>query len=81
LRFDTLKLAKSLERAGLTREQAEIIVDALRESQTDQTAVKSEFAVLTAATLEAEIDRFRTELKWWIVGTAIAAQVISHLWR
>ena len=32
LDFDTLKLARGLERAGLTREQAEVIVEELQPS-------------------------------------------------
>jgi hypothetical protein len=75
LNFDTLKLAKGLERAGLSREQAGVIVDALRESQTDRRAVESDLP-LTFARLETKLDQFCNELKWWIAGTAVAVEVI-----
>jgi hypothetical protein len=40
LDFDTLKLARGLERAGLTREQAEIIAEELRPSYAGVDIVK-----------------------------------------
>ena len=40
LDFDTLKLARGLERAGLTREQAEVIVEELQPSYANLDTLK-----------------------------------------
>jgi hypothetical protein len=40
LDFDTLKLARGLERAGLTREQAEVIVEDLQPSYANLDTLK-----------------------------------------
>jgi hypothetical protein len=80
--IDTLKLAKGLERAGMTAGQSESIAVALQDAQSDY---------LTKADLESALSKLKAELTKeigeakfqmiWGLAIVVGVQVISHFWH
>jgi hypothetical protein len=64
--IDALKLAKRLEQANLSRAQAEAIAQTLQEAA----VAKQELAV-TVAELRNGLNKLRTEIRNWIVSSAL----------
>jgi hypothetical protein len=70
--IDTLKLAKGLQEAGMSREQAESVAEALRDAQTDY---------VTRADLNLALAKLEARLVWWIVGTIVIATAVSIFFK
>jgi len=79
--FDTLKLARRLESAGFTREQADGAAEALADSLSTELATKSDLAELRA-TLEGDLAKLGADLRTeisslgrstaqWIIGAVL----------
>ena len=83
--FDTLKLARRLETAGFTRDQANGAAEALADSFSTEIATKSDLAELRAAldgrssTIEASIAKLGAELRTEIASlrSSTAQWIIS----
>lgn len=71
--FDTLKLAKRLESAGFTREQASGAAEALAEGLTGDLATKADLAAVRAeiASLKSEVASLKSELRGEIAALRI----------
>ena len=64
--FDTLAVARRLTDAGIDRDHADALADAIREAAEHGDHVTPEF-------LRAELSALETRLIKWMVGTVIAA--------
>jgi hypothetical protein len=89
--IDTLKLAKRLQRANLSAEQAEIIAEALAEAQADCATKSGAVADFRAeisqavadwcAEIRADFAKTKNELIPWIVGSVAIGVLINHFWK
>lgn len=81
--IDTLKLSKGLAKAGFSTEQAEQVAEALNEAQTDYVTKKD--LQIALSQLEAKlvmlIDSAKHQTIYWIVGTVVVGQILSHVWK
>ena len=75
--IDTLKLAKGLQEAGMSREQAEGIAEALREAQSDYVTKADLDLALTKleARLDIALSKLETRLIYWVVGKSSSPQL------
>jgi len=76
--FDTLKFVETLERAGVTREQASAIASAVRDSHDSaDVATKGDLRELELR-VRGEIAEVRSELKQhrWMLGTVLGGIVV-----
>ena len=70
--FDTLKFAKTLEKAGLPAAQAEAIAEAFRDATGEELVTKSY--------LDARIEAAKNDLIKWVAGMLLAqAALIAAL--
>ena len=69
--FDTLKLARALEATGLTKEAADAIVAAIKESQ-EKFVTKDEIDLIEAKFAKSIAETARTQTVW-IAGLIFAA--------
>jgi len=79
--FDTLKFVETLERAGVTREQASAIASAVRDSHDSaDVATKGDLRELELR-VRGEIAEVRSELKQhrWMLGTVLGGIVVLIL--
>lgn len=86
--FDTLKLARRLQSAGFSREQADGTAEALAETLVGEIATKSDLAELRVelrsdiaelkAELKGDIANLRTDMAKWIIS-AVFVNILSLL--
>ena len=69
--FDTLKLAKKLEAAGLSTPQAEAIADAFRDATSDQ-LVTRDYLDARLEGIKSSIEAAKGDLIKWVAGLLIA---------
>lgn len=81
LRIDTLKFAKRLTDAGLTREAAEAIVEGLNEADLSELAAKSDIGEVKTAISEvkAAISDLRADIygRLWVMGAGIVGLTVA----
>jgi len=80
--IDTLKLSKSLQRAGMSEAQAEVMTEALKDAETDY-VTKADLALAINGlemrlTKLVEDTRHQTLLA---IGLLVLAQVGLHFWK
>jgi hypothetical protein len=78
LRIDTLKFARSLTDAGLSREAAEAIVQGVSEADVSELATKTDVS-LAVADLRAEISSLRADIynRLWVMGLGIVGLTVA----
>jgi hypothetical protein len=74
LRIDTLKFAKRLTDAGLTREAAEAIVEGLSEADLSELATKSDIGELKTAISDLRADIYG---RLWVMGVGIVGLTVA----
>ncbi len=90
--FDTLKLARRLESAGFTREQADGAAEALADSLSNEIATKGDISELRAeirtleSKLSTEIASVRSSTAQWIItavfiNTAGLIGAVATVWQ
>ena len=83
LRIDTLKFARRLTDAGLSREAAEAIVEGLNEADLSELATKADIADLRTeiAGVRGEIKDLRADLysRLWVMGLGIVGLTVALL--
>ena len=82
--FDTHKFVTKLEGAGLPKNQAEAITEALQETQSDVNFATKQDLELAKLELKKDISEVKSELVRWVVGagflqTALIAALLMKL--
>jgi hypothetical protein len=80
--IDTLKLSQGLQKAGMSKEQAEGVTEALRDAQADY--VTKDYLDVRLKELELRLTKLMNETRHqtlWAIGLLILAQIGLHFWR
>ena len=74
MRIDTLKFARRLADAGLSREAAEAIAEGLSEADTSELASKTDIADVKTAIADLRADIYN---RLWVMGLGIVGLTVA----
>jgi hypothetical protein len=76
--IDTLKLARRLEAANMSKDQAEAIAEG------EATLTKQDLAVAVAdmrTEFRTGLAKLKNEVLYWVVGSVTLGVIVNHFWK